>query len=407
MRLTIPISRSDLHLLPEFVELHQHLKTAGLNHSLHFVVPQTIQSEAHDAKVSLDGLFESITVHAIDFEPYGGWPFAPNMHFWACSKAMHDNNPSLPWQLVELDCRPIRANAYDVIAAKYASCGAPFFGYVGKTPWRADNGKITKSLYGDSDEMMSGCAVYPGNLLDRPQMAGLMADFMKGESSIEVPWDMHLRFAMKAEGMAHTELIGNHWNTENYRIEDGRLVSDSRKEHEIFDQHPDWERRECGGPVHPDAVMVHGCKDDSLFNLVMSGAIPDASVRPAPVSYAVPQIAAPAPAQPSASDARIDKIEGMMAQMMAMMQKNSVGSDVVPGEPAQGVSLASPHETKTPADLIVRVLEALPEVGNKLRLGNLCAKLSTKKDAVKAALESSGKFTIKAPPAEWVERIAA
>jgi hypothetical protein len=340
MRIVVPISRADVHLLPEFVELHQHLRSAGLNHSLHFVVPSTLQGEAHDAKAALDGLFEEIKVHPMDFEPYGGWPFGPNMHFYACANAMRLHNKAIPWQLVELDCRPIRANAYDVIAAKYASCGAPFFGYVGPTPWRdrepylldpmsgrptgvknPNYGKIVKSPEGPSDVMMSGCAVYPGDILDRPNLAGLMADFMKGSESIEKPWDMHLRAAMLAEGMAHTELIANHWNTEKYRIENGRLLCDAREEHETYEQNPEWEKRPCGGYIHPDAVMVHGCKDDSLVTLIINGGIPD-SFAGAPAPKAVqPQnmeekFYAPPPPQ---DDPRIAALEESMKQQMAMM----------------------------------------------------------------------------------------
>jgi hypothetical protein len=386
-----------MHLVPEFVELHQHLKTAGLNHTLHFVVPFTLQIEAQDAKVALDGLFEKITVHVLEWEPYGGWPYAPNMHFYACANAMLNDNKALPWQLVELDCRPIRANAYDVIAAKYASCGAPFFGYVGKTPWRTDNGRITKSMHGDGDVMMSGCAVYPGNLLERPNMSGLMADFMKGESSIGDAWDIHLRFAMQTDGMAHTELIGNYWNTDNFRVENGRLRCDSRKTHEIFDQHPDWERRECGGPVHPDAVMIHGCKDESLFKLVLAGGIPDSYTLPTLVQ-AMPKAEEskfmPEPSTPA--DARIDKVEAMLAQMMQMMMAKNTPSEPPPPQP--------PSPECEP--VIAKLLQVLPEVGSKERLGKLCAALSTKKELVKTALESCGKFSIKGP-AEWVERIAA
>lgn len=404
MRIVVPVSRTDLHLLPEFVEIHQHLRTAGLNHSLHFVVPQPIESEVHDAKATLLGLFESITIHTMDSEPYGGWPVAPNMHFWACAYFMAHENANLPWQLVELDCRPLRANAYDVIAAKYASCGAPFFGNVSKTPWRTDAGKITKSLHGDGDVMMSGCAVYPGNLMTRPNFTGLMADFMKGESSIDVPWDMHLRSAMVHDGVAHTELIGQLWNTENYRVVNGRLLCDSRKEHEIFDQHPEWERRECGGPVHPDALMVHGCKDETLFRLIVGNQIPDTFGLPTVVAQPAPAETSATPA-PSSADARIDRLEAMMIKLMEM-SKPSAAPDAARGEPVRSEP-SRDHETKASAEpLLDRVLAALPETGSKAMLSKLSAKLNTKKDALKSVIEASDKFTIKGP-AEWVERIAA
>ncbi len=391
-----------MHLLPEFVELHQHLKTAGLNHSLHFVVPFTLQSEAQDAKVALDGYFESITVNTIDTEPQGGWPFAPNMHFWACAQLMFRQNPGIPWQLVELDCRPIRANAYDVIAGKYASCGAPFFGFIGKTPWRTDQGKLTKSLWGDGDVMMSGCAVYPGNMIERPECAGLMADFMKGQESIEAPWDMHLRFAMKAEGMAHTELIANHWNTENYRIVNGRLRGDSRKEHEIFEQHPDWERRECGGYVHDDAVMVHGCKDDSLFKLVISGDIHETlfviNRKPEPVPTPAVTIAGPehmpaTVAMASAADARLDRLENMM---MTLMQETRY---------KQPAGVPQPPPPQPPTGTLLEQVISLVPANKAARIGDIAQKTGSDIATIRSVVDSSG--TLIFTPPGWVKHKAA
>lgn len=435
MRLALPVSRSDLHLLPEWVEIHQHLKTAGLNHSLHIVIPRTLESEAQDAKAQMLGLFESITIHPMDFEPYGGWPQAPNMHFWSCAKAMADHNPALPWQLVELDCRPLRANAYDVIASKYASCGSPFFGNIDKTPHRDTEpytlrpdgtpttspnptyGRITKSPEGDADVMMSGCAVYPGNIFQRDNLAGLMADFMKGGDSPDKAWDMYLRSGMKHEGMAHTPLIAQHWNTENYRVENGRLVGDSRAKHEIFDQHPDWEIRKCGGPVHPDAVMIHGCKDDSLFKLIIGNAIPDtisiaAQTAPVPASVQTPAPQTSAP-QPSAESSRIAALEGNMSTMMGMLQqlvsqKNSAGSDGAQREPASASPVSpSAHEAKVaaePLSILDRIEDAIPQ-GKSIRIGELEKKTGIKLKQLESAIEGSDKFILKAPG--WVQRKAA
>lgn len=432
-----------MHLLPQFGEIHQHLKTAGLSHQLHIIIPASIESEAHDAKAQMTGLFESITVHPMESEPMEGWPYGPNQFFYAAALTMYRDNKTIPWQLVELDCLPIRANAYDLIAGKYASCGTPFFGNIDKTPWRETepflfdaNGKATSSLNprygkivpskdGASDEMMSGCAVYPGNLFDRENFFkggyGLMADFMKGQESATDAWDVHLRSAMRKDGMTHTPIIAQHWNTENYRMENGRLICDGRESHEIFERNPNWEKRYCGGPVHPDAVMIHGCKDDSLYNLIMSNGIPESYMLPTIVVPAVQTTTASAglpPAPPTVSDPRLDRLEMMMGKLMeafggsipsAPQNKPSVAPNVAQGELGKPSveQVASGHETKGAAEpILTRVYEALPDVGKKQMLSSLSKSLSTDKGELKRAIESSGKFVIKGP-AEWVERIAA
>lgn len=420
MRLALLTSRSDLHLLPQFVEIHQHLRTAGLSHQLHIILPASIESEAHDAKAAMTGLFESITVHPMESEPMEGWPYGPNQFFYAAALTMFRDNKEIPWQLVELDCLPIRANAYDLIAAKYSSCGTPFFGSIDKTPWRETEpflfdptngkttnspnprfGKIVPSKDGASDVMMSGCAVYPGNLFDRELFFkggyGLMADFMKGQESATDAWDVHLRAAMRKAGMTHTPLIAQHWNTENYRMENGRLLCDAKETHEIFEKNPNYEVRQCGGPVHPDAVMIHGCKDDSLYKLIMSDGIPE--------SYMLPTIVVPAKtetasagtpvAAPSVSDPRIDKLEMMMGKLMEMVGGN------IPSAP-QNAPKVPPTE---PSTILERVDAAIPQ-GKAMRLSDLAQKVRVDAKTLEPMLQSSPNFEVQLP-LKWVKRKAA
>ncbi len=431
MRICCPVSRSDLSLLPDWVDIAIHLR-CGSQHALHFVVPNSLQSEVMDAKARLEeaGTFESVQCHVLDMEPMGGWPIAPNNFFYHCAFFMEKENPTLPWQLVELDCRPLRQNSFDAVAAKYASCGNPFFGSVDKTPWRETIpylldergnqtaipnpkfGKITKSIYGDADLMMSGCGVYPGNMLTRPNLSGLMMDFMKGGDSIEQPWDMHLRAAMQAEGMAHTDLIAQHWNTENYRIEDGQIVCDARDTHEMMLQNPNWEIRKCGGIVNPSAALIHGCKDDSLTKLILSNSIPDVIVRTAKATVVVPALAAsttainkpdPNPTIHPVSDPRVDALQAQMNQMMGLLtQLVPKATETKTEPPLQTVLTPTPYDSA----LIEKVYGVLSTVGAKQMLSSIAKTISADKKDLKSAISGSGKFKISGP-AEWVERIAA
>ncbi len=423
MRIVTPISQHDYSRVPEFVSIHTHLKP-GLAHQLHFVVPPSLESVAQDAKAELNGLFESITVNVMQFEPASGHPKGPNAFFWSCANFMFRDNRSIPWQIVELDCRPLYQRAYDLIAARYASCGAPFFGHISKTPWRENDpfvyndqgdkvgnnpryGKIAQSRF-SNDTMMSGNAVYPGDMIDRQAFKGLMEDFMKGEQSIDKAWDIHLNAAMKDRndgGMAHTELIAQHWNTENYRIENGRIVCDGRQEHEIYNQHPDWEKRLCGGTVHQDAVMIHGCKDDSLTKLILGGQIPE--VIAVAAQAPVPTVASTE--QKKAEDSRLDKLESKMDMLLTQLlaQKSAPAPTVTTGGASTPPAVVTTANVSASAEPILsQVLEALPSVGKKQMLSPLAKSLNADKAIVKAAIEASGKFSIRGP-AEWVERTAA
>lgn len=394
MRITVPVSRHDLEMLPDWVDVHKALQP-GNQHDLHFVVPQAVSGAAFDAASQLDGCFQSVEVHQIDVEPTGGWPLAPNVFFWHCANFMFQKNPNIPWQLVELDCLPLRSNAYDAVAGQYMNCGLPFFGSISPTPFRVteslldngrpnpDYGKITNPLLGKSDVMMSGCGIYPGNLMKHPLFIGMMASFMQGMDSIDMPWDMFLRGAMKATGMAHTDLLAQHWNTGSYRIEDGQIVCDGRNEHES--QQPGWEIRKCGGIVHPAAAMIHGCKDTSLRDLILNGQIPEvvmpkraAMIRAGVVSETPP------------SDGKVEKLEAKVDQLTGMLEQFLKGQQAIPAKPSPVPQVAfkrrEDHPTAKPdsdaaqsvfganstqEETVLAMLAASPK---KLRAGDVAAK---------------------------------
>lgn len=346
MRQCLIVSRHDVQLLPDWCEVVAHLG-CGLQHDLHIVVPRSVSSEAFDAAAQLEGQFQSIQVHQIDIDPSGGWPLAPNVFFWQCAQFMLKDNPNTPWQLVELDCLPLRSNSFDAVSAQCINSGSAFFGNIGLTPWRNDDGKIAPSLFGKDDVMMSGCAVYPGNLLLRPNFVGMMADFVKGVESIDLPWDMHLRGAMRAEGMAHTDLIANHWNTINYRVEDGVIVCDPSPTHEIFSQHPTWEKRDCSGRINPAAQMIHGCKDSSLRDLILNDKIPNAVMAPKRV---LASSSTQAPVVPQESQ-EVATLKGEMSELKAMLAqvlKSQMGMSQVAAPPAEKVAQLAVSSAKIP-----------------------------------------------------------
>lgn len=421
MRIVLPVSRSDFDHLPDWVEVADFLQCGG-QHDLNIVTPKSIESEILDYKAQLEGIFQSVTIHAMEIDPAGGWPFAPNVFFWYAAKLM-SQVPNQPWQLVELDCLPLYSNSFDAISNGYLTCGRPFYGNVGATPWRITDptapnyGKIVASRYGKEDKMMSGCAVYPGDIFQRPNFAskdghGLLADFMKGEESSDEPWDMHLAPAMRADGVAHTEMLAQHWNTGNYRVEDGIIVCDALEHHEIYSSHPDWEKRKCGGKVNRSAVFIHGCKDDSLKNLIISGEIPGF----VPVSRRASTTSTPSPETPESPkvemlEAKVDQLASMFKEFMkisagqADVQKTAppILSAAVPagtsGVKVSGANsyIASGSEGQT--GLFSRAVELLSQ--KKYRIGELCKELDTQSALLEPLLEANG-YELSGP-ARWVK----
>ena len=284
MRIVTPVSVFDQARAGKWCEVIKHLD-CGRNHELHIVTPRSAELAAAAMQEELRDYFESVKVHVMEGEPIGGWPYGPNTQFHACATFMARDNGRLPWFLCELDCYPLRSNSFDVLSSRYTSAGVPFFGKIGHTFWRDDNGKISSSLFGKDDTTMSGCAVYPGDLPIRRFTAPLMSDLMKGfDETSGAPnsgWDVHLRFAIKREGVSDAgNLIADNWNTINYRVENGRLACDNNPNHELYRQHPNFELRKTNATVGADALFIHGCKDDSLPDLILADKLPQEVIAP-------------------------------------------------------------------------------------------------------------------------------
>ena len=404
MRIVLPVSPHDRHLLDGWVKIIQHLR-CGTQHQLHMVVPLSCEVNAIEAKKELEDYFDSVDIHIMESEPLGGWPIGPNYQFYQAARFMAQTGPNLPWFFCELDCRPIRTHAFDALASRYASSGVPFLGNVSPTPWRSDDGRIVPSLEGKDDIMMSGCAIYPGSLINHPICKPLMDDLSKGMESTEVPWDLYLRYVQRKLGMSHTDLLANHWNTVNYHMEDGALVCEARPSHEVFDQKPNFEQRKCDGAIHPEAVLIHGCKDDSLTELILADAIPSRLAG----SFTSKSKASKLP--PVANDAKVEALERQLAEMQAML-KQALGANAQVQKPVEAKTepeapIAEAQEEKpakpSPND---RILGYFAEnKGSKRRLGELAIVLGISQSTIRTVVEQNpDKLTITGP-ANWVSEV--
>ncbi len=268
MKIVVPLSISDAHRLDNWIECVK--KFGGLeSHSILLLPTFSMAAKGYEAAGKLGDTCKDVRVHPLRMDSELGWPKASNWQWWSATEVME--TLSAPWFWMELDCLPVRAGWLTEIGSAYSSIGTPFMGCVVKTPWKDDKtGREAESPEGPDDKMMCGCGVYPSNLHARfkqKQQDGILGDFVKGDMSAEVPWDLHLRYVMRDMGMSNTSLIGDYWNTQNYRIENNNLVCDPKAT--ANDDKPTSVHR--SGIVNPEAVVVHGCKDESLAKLILGG----------------------------------------------------------------------------------------------------------------------------------------
>jgi hypothetical protein len=254
MRFVVPISQSDRHLLQKRVEVFKKLG-GWKNHQLTFAPTPSCVPDAFAAIEELKDTCPHMDSHAVASDYAGGWPAACNKHFHDVVVLLAKIGNASPWFFFELDCNPLRFGWQDALETGYNAGGKPFCGHV-----RLTSEVTTPPLKGSH---MVGAGMYPANfhIIAAAEFKAVPAN---------IPFDVSNRWRVLNSGVTDTKLIAHRHSCRNNKREGGYLVI------------PDHEPVELA-PV----AVLHGCKDDSLADLVLSGGLDDLGpimkVAPAPV----------------------------------------------------------------------------------------------------------------------------
>jgi len=259
MKIAIPVSAHDKHLLPDLTDAL--LKLGGLEeHPIVFFPTPAAKDTAYEHAERLGAETYPLTQ---DFE--GGAPVACNRHFASAVFALAKMGNTDPFLWMEVDMLPVKPRWADRLFEDYRMGGTPFRGVLVNTPFN-ENGQI---VFRDGDQMMMGTGIYPPNMERDERIKPLLLDLAKPFSmNPREPFDVYLRWPIRNIGVSHTELIADMWATQNYRMAEGMLICDSV-------DHGDRVVRAREGSVSLKALLVHGCKDGSLADIVLGrGQVP-------------------------------------------------------------------------------------------------------------------------------------
>lgn len=263
LTITIPVSSHDLPLLEPCVSALAFL--GGLQkHAVLFCPAPSVAEQVGVEAARLRAVCEHVHVDPLSREPEGPGRFgAFNMIFRDCVEILArrgNTNPFLWW---ELDVTPIRAGWADRLELEYNQKGLPFLGV------RRQAGDVMRELDGKplplndaraQGDYMVAVGIYPANFKDISTL------YKYPDPSGNMPSDVNIRHEINRY-LQHTELIGHHWGTANYRPTQGaRIECEDTDPKLVAAGFPSY-----AGVVNPLAVVVHGCKDGSLARLVVEG----------------------------------------------------------------------------------------------------------------------------------------
>ena len=252
MKIVIPVTTHDVTRLPKMVKALLHF--GGLiDHGIVFLHSPSCSAEAKQAGDELRSSVRSVEIFETSYEYNFGLFTDVNMLFVSAVRNLANTGNQEPFLWLELDARPIDYGWANTLLKEYKQKGRECMGNVVDIPMVSGDELITVT----NDKMMMAVGIYPPNLASHPETSALVADLSKPPPRNPAPpFDVYLRGSLRRIGMADTLLISDQWNTFNYRkTADGIDCEPKPINRKV---------RNRGGLVNKEAVLIHGCKDDTL-----------------------------------------------------------------------------------------------------------------------------------------------
>lgn len=250
MLIVVPVSKSDEPLMQSFVNCF-NLFGPYYNDSL------LVVGRESDGRY-IDFVFDNIKNNfqlghsnvASFSNVYDGWPLGPNSYWKQTILYLEKNNNTLPWIWMEMDVCPLKPGWSTSLSADYYIRNKPFYGTLGDTNTITLDDELvylTKHLV--------GAGIYPHNI-------SKYSNNWKFVDRIKTAFDVVCQFEI-APLSYHSELFQHNFRTINYRKTDSDLI--------ICDNQTYYRGgRKFNDDVRDGAVVLHGCKDTSLYDIIYS-----------------------------------------------------------------------------------------------------------------------------------------
>lgn len=257
MKLTIPVSRHDRHLIPDLVKSIEQFKP-GEDHELLVFGSREVERDVLELEKSIKHLFASSETLIIDdtmLKP----PMSYNFYFQQLCRYVSGKKEIDAFLWFELDTTILKDKWLDLISAEYYADTTKaikekrepniYLGVKERVYEGKDGELFPESMAGNR---MASIGVYSRDICNAPVLSSL---------SLTTRHWTHVIQWYVVKRLNNTNLIQNNWRTKNYRHEGKNIICDSES-NLSWDIH--W-----NNPVNDSAVLVHGCKDSSLFKLLL------------------------------------------------------------------------------------------------------------------------------------------
>lgn len=371
LKIAVPVSLSDIHLLEGWVNVFRAL--GGANHPVEFHPTPPVEAAVIHAARAIRDFAPSVEVLSTGKDFKGGWPSACNAHYGHVIRSLTMRRNAMPWLWCEIDAFPMVPGWADKLINEYILTGGR--GAMGVvlpvTKIYDENTPNERVFINEGDLYMVGVAIYDPTYY---HVCGGITDQLWRNGD---PFDVKLRNYTK-KAWRSTQLMSSMSRTINYHFDPGGSIvgedKPGKKEHE-----------KRAGIVPRGTVFHHGCKDLSLAKLLVEqagkpwqtfadmllnveSAVAKAEVKP--VEQA-PTFLQPLETQQREMPKQDNQLAAIYAQQRAQHPEDEIlpvqQQAAAPTEPSGGVNLPTLEDFKT----------EITKAGKPVRVSNFASIMGT------------------------------
>jgi len=239
-----PVSYGDFMLARALAE--RIVKLGGMqDHEALVVSSWRVKLDAPEIVAILAKGFKKVDFTVPEFEDEA-WPAGPNSMFIATADYLETKDNTLPWFWLESDVFPFAPGWLETWEKEYAQSKKPYMGHINISRYK----NLETGARFEKGHHLMGVATYPADYMRRCKMiqsvpATISWDTWTGEEVVPETHD--------------TNLLAHRWGTCRYRRNEKNQI--------VMDAVDPVNYHDYSVPIPEEAVLVHGCKDGSIYTL--------------------------------------------------------------------------------------------------------------------------------------------
>jgi hypothetical protein len=246
MLVVVPVSSHDKNLI-DFFSKSICFFGPYKKHDLLIVSRPSDKKFAKKLFKKISDCFNTSSIYTFKQDGALGWPIGPNFYWKSTIEYLICSKNKSPWLWMELDCTPVDEGWLDRVYLEYKNCKKPFLGMVED---------LSREKKNKRNKYFLGSGIYPAD------MDIYFREWRLVDKFSDVPFDLFCScFFLK--NACKSKLMQNCFRVSDFRCTNNGIRGINKVPYDSIYKYD--------SVIKKNIVLVHGCNDGSLSNLICGG----------------------------------------------------------------------------------------------------------------------------------------